>query len=54
VSGVLQRGKVWFNKYRKLKRVKQELLGAAGKDDAADAVVLGLTGMGARNKLEAM
>jgi phage terminase large subunit-like protein len=54
VTGVLQRGKVWFNKYRKLKRVKQELLGAAGKDDCQDSFVLGLTGMGARNKLEAM
>lgn len=53
ITGVLQRRKVFFNKYRKLKRVKQELLGNAGKDDCSDSFVLGLVGMGVRGALQA-
>jgi hypothetical protein len=54
VSGVMQKKRVFFNKYRKLKKIKQELLsfGSWAKDDCVDAFVLGLSGLGARPNLD--
>lgn len=54
VTGVMQRGQVIFNRYRNLKKTKQELIGfgSTAKDDCADSFSLGLIGLGARPNIE--
>ncbi|UBF29852.1 hypothetical protein K9N68_37210 (plasmid) [Kovacikia minuta CCNUW1] len=51
VTGVMQRKQVKVNKYRKMKRLKQELLSEMGKDDCRDCYTLGLIGFGVRPNL---
>jgi len=53
-TGAFQRKKVFFNKYRKLKRLAQEFVdfGSLSHDDCMDAGTLGLNAMGARMNLE--
>jgi hypothetical protein len=53
-TGVFQTKRVWFNRYTKLKRLKQEIVGfgSTSKDDCMDAAVLGLTSMGVRPNIE--
>jgi hypothetical protein len=53
-TGLLQRGQILFNKYRRFKVLKRELInfGNTAKDDCVDAFTLGIIGIGVRAKLD--